>query len=89
MSIHHKNLQSLATEIFKIEKNLNPSFLTKIFEEKDIPYALCSGRNILAPKQSRTGYGIENAHFFGAKIWCTMSSSLKGSQNIEWLQKRY
>ena len=37
VSIHHKNLQLPATEIFKIQKNLNPSFTNKIFEEKDNP----------------------------------------------------
>ena len=37
VSIHHKNLQLLATEIFKIQKIPNPSFMNKIFEEKDTP----------------------------------------------------
>ena len=33
VSIHHKNLQLLATEISKTQKNLNPSFMNKICEE--------------------------------------------------------
>ena len=82
VSIHHKNLQLLATEIFKTQKDLNPSFTNKIFDEKDTPYIFRSGRNILAPKPSTTGYGIENARFLGAKIWRTMPSSLKESQTL-------
>ena len=82
MSIHHKNLQLVATEIFKAQKNLNPSFMDKIFDEKDTPCTFRSGRNILAPKPSTTGYGIENARFLGAKIWRTMPSSLKESQTL-------
>ena len=82
VSIHNKNLQLLATKLFKIEKNLNPSFMNKIFEEKDIQYILCSGRNILAPKPSMTGYGFENACFLGVKIWRTMPSSIKESQTL-------
>ena len=82
VSIHHKNLQLPATEIFKTQKNLNPSFMNKIFDEKDTPYTLPSGRNILTPKSSTTGYGIENARFLGAKIWRTMPSSLKEPQTL-------
>ena len=69
VSIHHKNVQLLATEILKTQRNLNPSFMNKIFEEKGNPYTLRGGRNILTPKPSTTGYGIENARFLGAKIW--------------------
>ena len=68
VSIHHKNLQLLAIENFKTQKNLNPSFMNKIFEEKDTPYAFRSGSNILAPKPSTTGYGIENARFLTVKM---------------------
>ena len=82
VSIHHKNLQLLATEIFKTQRNLNPSFMNQIFVEKDTQYTLRSGRNILAPKPKTTGYGIENACFLGAKMWHTMPSSLKESQTL-------
>ena len=74
---NNNNLQLLATEICKTQKNLNPSFMNKIFDEKDTLYTLRSGRNILAPKPSTTGYAIENARFLEAKIWRTMPSSLK------------
>ena len=82
VTIHHKNLQLLATEIFKTQRNLNPSFMNQIFMEKDTPYTLRSGRNISAPKPNTTGYGIENARFLGAKIWHTMPSSLKESHTL-------
>ena len=69
ITIHHKNLQLLATEIFKTQRNVNPSFMNQVFVEKDTPYTLRSGRNILAPQPNTTGYGIENARLLGAKIW--------------------
>ena len=31
VSIHHKNLQFLATEVFKIKDNMAPEFLNEIF----------------------------------------------------------
>ena len=40
VSINHRNLQLLATENFKTQRNLNPSFMNKISQEKDTPYTL-------------------------------------------------
>ena len=67
VSIHHKNLQLLATEIFKTQRNLNPRFMNQIFVEKDTPYTLRGGRNILAPKPNTTGYGLEYGVSFASK----------------------
>ena len=89
VSIHHKNLQLLATEIFKTQRNLNPRFMNQIFLEKDTPYTLRGGRNILAPKPNTTGYGLENARFLGAKIWHTMAIFLKRVPDTDQLQKRH
>ena len=87
-SVHSpQNLQLLATEIFKTQKSLNPSFMNKIFEEKDTPYTVCSGRNILAPKPSTRRYRIENARFLGAKTWHTVPSFLKGFQTLNSLKR--
>ena len=82
VSSHHKNLQLIATEIFQTQRNLNPSFMNQVFVEKDTPHSLRSGRNILAPKPTTTGYSIENARFLGKKLWHTMPSSLKDSQTL-------
>ena len=46
VSIHHKNLQLLATEIFKTQRNFNPSFMNQIFVEK-----IRSGRDIFSTFQ--------------------------------------
>ena len=61
--------------------------MNQIFVEKDTPYTLRGGRNILAPKPNTTGYGLENARFLGAKIWHTMPSSLKESQTLNSFKK--
>ena len=63
-------------------RNFNSSFMNKVSEEKDTPYTLRSGKNILAPKQGMTEYGIEKARFLGVMIWHTMPSSLR-VPNIE------
>ena len=37
VSIDKRNLKSLATEVFKTQRNLNPSFMKKFFVQKDVP----------------------------------------------------
>ena len=39
-SIHHRNLQKLATEIDKVKNNLSPTLMKDIFTERVIPYDL-------------------------------------------------
>ena len=72
-----KNLQLLATEMFKTQRSHSPRFMNQIFVEKDTSYTLRSGRNILAPKPNTKRYGIENVSFLGAKIWHTIPSFLR------------
>ena len=67
VSIQHRNLQLLPTEIFKAQRNLSPRFMNQIFVEKNTTNTLRGGRNILAPKPNTTGYGVENARFLGGE----------------------
>ena len=40
VSIHHRNLQVLATEMFKVNMNLSPDLKNDIFLKRTNPYAL-------------------------------------------------
>ena len=40
VSIHQRNLQYLMIEIYKTKKSLNPSFMSEIFEARDVQYDL-------------------------------------------------
>ena len=74
--------RALRTAYKDTSKDICSNFMNQIFEEKDTPYTLRSGRNIWAPKPNTAGCGIENARFLGARIWHTMPSSLKESETL-------
>ena len=40
VNIHHRNLQTLTYEIFKVKNNMAPEILTEIFPQKEINYSL-------------------------------------------------
>ena len=42
MTVHHKNLQALVTEIFKVKNDLAPNIMKDVFVLKEPPYNLRS-----------------------------------------------
>ena len=40
VSIHHRNLQKLGIEMFKVKNHLSPSFMNTIFVPSNYPYNL-------------------------------------------------
>ena len=38
LSIHHRNIQSLAIELFKADKNISNEIMSNIFEYRDVSY---------------------------------------------------
>ena len=82
VSIHQRNLKLFATEVFKTQSNLTPSFRKQIFVRKDVPYHLRSCRNTSAPRPKTTGYDIASACFLGSRIWHAMPSYIKEPQTL-------
>ena len=41
-TIHHRNLQKLATEMFKVKNNLSPIFMKQVFPDSTNPYNICN-----------------------------------------------
>ena len=70
VSVHHRNLQALATEMFKIHGDLSPDILREIFVPKIGLYNLCN-------------HGTESLSFLGQKIWDLMPLELKQLESLE------
>ena len=77
VSIHHRNLQVLATEIFKAVNNLNALILNSIFHVKSNPYNLRSGTTLTTRNVKTTKYGIETLSFRGPKLWALVPENIK------------
>ena len=45
VSIHHRNLQVLAIEMFKIKNNMASEFLNEIFQKRALPYNFRTNSN--------------------------------------------
>ena len=68
ISIHHRNFQVLATEIFKIEKKMAPKILKEIFQNRTSSYNLWKNSSFHFRQVHSVYHGTESLSFLGPKI---------------------
>ena len=83
-SIHHRNLQVFATEIYKVRKGLSPAIKTELFEHKEENYYNLRNNAEFAISAIRTVYhGSESISYLGPKIWNILPDRLKNANSLE------
>ena len=81
-NIHQRNLQLLATEIFKFKNGIAPELMSDIFQFVKKPYNL-RNRSILQRKRTKTVYnGSETLSSLAPKIWVLLPNSLKEEMSL-------
>ena len=69
-TIHQKNLQLLATEIFKVKMNMSPEIINDIFDfSKNYAHELRGGNCLSRSNIHSMHFGIESIANIAAKIW--------------------
>ena len=68
VSIHHRNLQVLAIEMFKIKNNMAPEFLNEIFQNRALLYNLRTNSNFSSRQVHSVYHDTESLSFLGTKI---------------------
>ena len=82
VSIHHRNLQALATEMFKIHRGLSPEILKETFVSKTSSYNLRRNNTFEKRKVHSVYHGTESLSFLGPKIWDLVPVELKQSETL-------
>ena len=78
VTVHHKNLQALITEIFKVKNDLAPDIMKDIFELKEPPYNLrLESNHFTRRKVKSTYYGLSSIKRLAPQIWELVPQSLK------------
>ena len=68
VTIHHRKLQTLAFEIFKVKLNMAPEILTEIFPQKESNYSLRNSTTLQGRSNKTVMYGSETISSLGPKI---------------------
>ena len=69
LSMHQRNVQVLATEIFKIHRGLSPEILRETFMSKTGSYNLRKNNSFEKRKVHSVYHGTESLSFLGPKMW--------------------
>ena len=75
--VHHRNIQALATEIFKIKRGISPEIMIDILQERSIPYNFRNNANFVTYNVHTVKFGIESIRHLGPKIWNIMPNEIK------------
>ena len=88
VTIHQRNLQVLATEIFKVKHDLSPEIMKQIFDFQEPYYNLRSETShFRREKIKTTHYGIESVNFIGPKIWAMVPQNIKNCKYLQEFKK--
>ena len=77
VSIHHRNLQMLAVEIYKAINNLSSPLMTELFQLKVTMYNLRNGSALVSSNKKGTNYGINSVSYLAPKIWDLVPEVIK------------
>ena len=82
-SVHVKNLQNLATKLFKVKNDLSPEIMKEIFVfQENETYNLRSGNHLERKNIRATQYGIESVSNLGAKSWNLLLREIKNCSSL-------
>ena len=78
VSIYHRNIRTLAIEMFKVLKGLSPAVFNETFPVKQVKkYNLRHTSDFSVPHVRSINYGFESLAYLGPKIWELIPSDMK------------
>ena len=69
VNIDTRNLQTLATEMFKVYKNLSPAIIADLFHARQNNYNLRHGSYFVIPNVKSVYHGTKSLSNLGPRIW--------------------
>ena len=83
VSIHHKNIQALAIEMFKVKHKLCPDITSDIFKERtNNQYNLRNRNDFVIPRVHTVYHGTESITYLGPKIWDIVPEEIKQKKSL-------
>ena len=82
-SIHRRNIQSLAIELYKFFHDLSPSIMKNVFHfNTNISYNLSSRSELYSRNPKTMKYRTETTSFLAPKIWSLVPNAIKSSKSL-------
>ena len=82
VTIHERNLQRLAIEMYKVKHNLSPLPVRELFQARSDTHNLRSKRCWEVPRVQTVNYGTETLRYRGIKTWDIIPEDIKKSESL-------
>ena len=82
VSIHHKNIQSLAIEMFQIKHGQSPEIVSDIFAQTTQHYNFRQNRDFRIRSVKSVYHGSESISYLGPKIWEIVPAKIKETNSL-------
>ena len=82
LTIHQRNLQKLAIEIFKVIEGTSPELMKTVFKIENCRYNLRNQTKFKTRNINTTRYGTETIANIGPKIWNLVPTNIKESNTV-------
>ena len=82
VTIHDKNLQRLAIEMYKVKNHLSPLPMQELFIDKENIHDLRKKRSWEVPKVRTVYYGTETIRYRGPKTWELLPNDIRESKSL-------
>ena len=88
VSIHHRNIQTLAIEMYKVTNGLSPEIMNEIFQiREESRYNLRYTSQFTIPPIHSVYNGRESVSFMGPKIWKLIPPAFKQISSLSGFKK--
>ena len=81
-TVHHRNLQKLAIEMFKVKHNMSPIFMNNVFSDNSNPYYIRNAPEFNTSNIRTVYNGTETISFRGPKTWALVPNEIKNSKTL-------
>ena len=89
-TIHQRNAQSLAIEIYKYQHGLSLAILSEVFQVNEtISYDLRMRNKLYSRNPKTVRYGTETVSFLSPKIWSLIPQNIKDSGSLPCFKKKH
>ena len=74
---HHRNIQTLMAEIYKIKNNLNPPVMDFIFERRNNTYNLRNFQEFAMKRKRTVKMSLETLKYRSPQLWSILPENLR------------
>ena len=83
VSIHHRNIRSFATEIYKIKNNLSTYIMSELFEKRNLNYNLRTPTDFSLHSINIVAYALKSLKYFAGKVWSIVPFGIRNAIRLE------